>query len=171
MKLFRPLLQTYRVQTYKRSQVLDEVERHFGKQGKGKQIFKPKENEETKCPFCSSTELIRKGTWKNKHRIKQLFKCKSYNKKFSIDDGFKYMTNNLRLITLSLDLYFKGISQNGIVDHLKQFYQVEISQLTVHMWVRKYLSLISDYTRTLTPDVSGMWAIDEMVLKCNGEWN
>ncbi|HQC25920.1 MAG TPA: DDE-type integrase/transposase/recombinase [Methanofastidiosum sp.] len=138
---------------------------------KEKQVFKPHEDEETKCPFCSSAELIRKGTRKNKHGIKQLFKCKSCNKKFSIDDGFKYMANDPRVITLSLDLYFKGISQNGIVDHLKQFYQVEVSQPTVHRWIRKYLSLISDYTRTLTPDVSGMWAIDEMALKCNGEWN
>jgi transposase-like protein len=140
-------------------------------EAKEKQVFKPHEDEETKCPFCSSAELIRKGTRKNKHGIKQLFLCKQCNKKFSIDDGFKYMANDPRVITLSLDLYFKGISQNGIVDHLKQFYQVDVSQPTVHRWVRKYLTLISEYTKTLTPDVSGMWAIDEMMLKCNGEWN
>ncbi|MCC7573302.1 MAG: DDE-type integrase/transposase/recombinase [Candidatus Methanofastidiosum sp.] len=46
-----------------------------------------------------------------------------------------------------------------------------VNQSTVSRWIRKYLTLISDYTKTLTPDVSGMWAIDEMALKCNGEWN
>jgi transposase-like protein len=37
--------------------------------------------------------------------------------------------------------------------------------------VKKYTAIIGNYVKTLTPDVSGMWEIDEMMLKCNGEWN
>lgn len=138
---------------------------------KEKLTFKPKHDDDVKCPYCSSTELKKKGTRKNKQGVKQLYLCKSCKKKFSIDDGFKNMKNNQKIITLSLDLYFKGVSQNSITDHLRQFYDVEVNQSTVSRWIRKYMEIISDYARTLTPDVSGMWAIDEMMLKCNGEWN
>ncbi|RLG32085.1 hypothetical protein DRN98_05805 [Methanosarcinales archaeon] len=58
-----------------------------------------------------------------------------------------------------------------MTEHLKQFYDVKVSQPTIHRWIKKYIKLISNYVRTLTPDVSGMWAVDEMALKCNGEWN
>jgi len=81
------------------------------------------------------------------------------------------MKSDSKIITMSLDLYFKGLSQNAIVDHLKQFYDVEVNQSTISRWIAKYIKLISDYVRTLTPDVSGMWAVDEMSLKCNGEEN
>jgi transposase-like protein len=138
---------------------------------KDKLTFKPKHDDDVRCPYCFSAELKKKGTRKNKQGVKQLYLCKSCNKKFSIDDGFKNMKNDQKVITLSLDLYFKGVSQNSITDHLKQFYDVEVNQSTVSRWIRKYMEIISDYARTLTPDVSGMWAIDEMMLKCNGEWN
>jgi len=136
-------------------------------------IFKTnvKVTNEIKCPYCSSTNYIKKGVRKTKHGIKQRYQCKDCGKKFSVQDGFKYMKNDPKIITLALDLYFKGLSQNAITEHLKQFYDVEVSQPTIHRWIKKYIKLISNYVRTLTPDVSGMWAVDEMALKCNGEWN
>lgn len=134
-------------------------------------IFTPETDTGTKCPNCNSNNIAKKGFRKNKNSMKQMYQCKECNKRFSVDDGFKYTTSDQRVITLSLDLYFKGLSQNDITQHLKQFYNVTVNQSTVSRWIRKYLSLISEYTKTLTPDVSGMWAIDEMMLKCNGEWN
>jgi transposase-like protein len=129
------------------------------------------EKTETKCPYCSSMGIVRDGVRKNKGDPKQVFFCKECKKRFSINEGFKYMKNDQKIITLSLDLYFKGVSQNGITDHIKQFYGAKVSQPTIHRWIKKYTNIINDYVKTLTPDVSGMWAIDEMMLKCNGEWN
>jgi len=126
---------------------------------------------EIKCPYCSSTNFVKDGMRKNKHGDKQIYRCKECGKKFSVEEGFKYMKNDPKIITLALDLYFKGLSQNTITEHLKQFYDVKVSQPTIHRWMAKYIKLISDYVRTLTPDVSGMWAVDEMALKCKGEEN
>jgi len=126
---------------------------------------------EIKCPYCFSTNYIKRGIRKTKNGIKQRYLCKDCKKKFSVQDGFKYMKNDPKIVTLALDLYFKGLSQNAITEHLKQFYDVSVSQPTIHRWIVKYIKLISEYVRTLTPDVSGMWAVDEMALKCKGEWN
>ncbi|RLF97634.1 hypothetical protein DRN58_08425, partial [Thermococci archaeon] len=134
-------------------------------------VFKAQENGVITCPYCFSTDLIKKGFRKNKSGKKRIYLCKTCNKKFSVSEGFKHMKNDPKIITLALDLYFKGLSQNAIVDHLKQFYDVKVNQSTISRWITKYVKIISNYVRTLTPDVSGMWAVDEMALKCNGEWN
>jgi len=134
-------------------------------------VFKAQEMGVITCPYCFSTDLIKKGFRKNKAGKKRLYLCRACNKKFSIDEGFKHMKSDSKIITMSLDLYFKGLSQNCIVDHLKQFYDVEVNQSTISRWIAKYIKLISEYVRTLTPDVSGMWAVDEMALKCKGEEN
>ncbi|MCK4310816.1 MAG: IS1/IS6 family transposase, partial [Methanomicrobia archaeon] len=126
---------------------------------------------EIKCPSCSSTNIVKRGIRKTKNGIKQRYQCKDCKKKFSVQDGFKYMKNDSKIITLALDLYFKGVSQNAITEHLRQFYDVSVSQPSISRWIRKYTRIISEYVRTLTPDVSGMWAVDEMALKCKGEWN
>lgn len=81
------------------------------------------------------------------------------------------MKNDPRIITMSLDLYFKGVSQRNITEHLKQYYDVCVHQSTVSRWISKYVKIVSDYVKTLKPEVSGMWSIDEMALKCKGEWN
>jgi len=134
-------------------------------------VFKIRGEQTVKCPHCSSENIMKKGQRKNKAGEKRLYLCRVCGKKFSMDSGFKNMKNESKIITLSLDLYFKGISQNSITDHLKQFYDVTVNQSTVSRWISKYVKIIGDYVETLTPDVSGMWAIDEMMLKCNGEWN
>jgi len=51
-----------------------------------------------------------------------------------------------------------------IVDHLKQFYGVEVSHVAVYKWIRKYITMMKKYTDQLVPKVSGIWHSDEMVL-------
>jgi transposase-like protein len=59
-------------------------------------------------------------------------------------------------VTVSLDLYFKGISMRAIVDHLKQFYSVEVSHVAIYKWIRKYVNLMKNYADQLVPKVSGI---------------
>ena len=128
-------------------------------------------NNVIKCPYCSSTNFVKRGKRKTKNGTKQRYFCKNCEHKFTVKDGFKHMKTDSKIITMTIDLYFKGVSQRDITDHLKQFFDVSVSQPTIHRWIQKYTKIISDYVRTLTPDVSGMWAVDEMALKCKGEWN
>lgn len=64
----------------------------------------------------------------------------------------------------ALDLYFKGISMRAIVDHLKQFYDVEVSHVAIYKWIRKYVGMMKKYCDQLVPRVSGIWHSDEMTL-------
>ena len=40
------------------------------------------------------------------------------------------------MITITLDLYFKGLSLRKISDHLEQFNGVEVNFSTVYTWLK-----------------------------------
>jgi len=81
------------------------------------------------------------------------------------------MKNSPKTITLTLDLYFKGVSQRKIVDHLKQFEGVEITQPTILSWIKKYLKLLAKYSEKYKADVGNIWHCDEttVFIKKEGE--
>jgi transposase-like protein len=85
------------------------------------------------------------------------------------------MQSNPTAIVAALDLRFKGLSLSKISSHLKEFYNVEVTPVTVHNWVKKYIRLIKQYTMHLQPNVSSKWHADETQLKVNGKqaylWN
>ena len=118
------------------------------------------------CKFCGSVAVIRYG----KEGLKQVYKCKDCNRKFVIDEGFKKMKYDPKIITLSLDLYFKGTSLRKISDHLKQFYGLEVHFSTLYRWIGKYVELIGKYADSTIPQLSGHWNVDEMKVRCNGDW-
>jgi transposase-like protein len=116
------------------------------------------------CKFCGSENVVKRG-YRNTQRGKvQRFFCKNCSKKFVVDEGFEKMKSTPQIITLALDLYFKGISMRAIVDHLKQFYNVEVSHVAVYKWIRKYIAMMKKYVDQLVPRVSGIWHSDEMAL-------
>ncbi len=127
------------------------------------------------CKYCGSQNLIKRGVRKNKSGNVQRYSCRDCGKRFVVNDGFEKMKATPQVVTVSLDLYFKGISYRKIVDHLKQFYGVEVTHVAIIKWVRKYVKLLKSYVESLVPDVSGIWHSDEMTVNVNGElqwiWN
>jgi transposase-like protein len=118
----------------------------------------------TICKFCGSENIVKRG-YRNTQRGKvQRFFCKNCKRFFIVDEGFEKMKATPETVTVALDLYFKGISMRAIVDHLKQFYGVEVSHVAVYKWIRKYIVMMKKYTDQLVPKVSGIWHSDEMVL-------
>jgi transposase-like protein len=119
--------------------------------------------------------MTRKGLRQNKYGIAQTYGCKGCGYRFVHRPGFGKMRSNPTAIVASLDLYFKGLSLAKISSHLKEFYNVEVTSVTVYNWIRKYVRLIKEYTGTLTPSVSGKWHADETQVKINGRqaylWN
>jgi len=98
------------------------------------------------CPECKSDEIIKSGIRKTSFGEAQRYKCKSCGHRFTINKGFSRMKNEPKAITLSMDLYFKGISYRKICDHLKQFYSLEVAPTTPMRWVQKYLKILFEYT-------------------------
>ena len=123
------------------------------------------------CPECKSNEIIKSGIRKTSFGEAQRYKCKSCDYRFTIDKGFSGMKNEPKAITLSMDLYFKGVSYRKICDHLKQFYNLEVSQTTPLRWIQKYLKILSVYADQYKADVGNIWHSDEMTvfIKKEGE--
>jgi len=116
------------------------------------------------CKFCQSIRVIRYGSKSGK----QQFKCKDCGRAFVEDSPFKRLKYDPELITVTLDLYFKGISLRKISDHLSQIYGQAINFSTVYKWIDKYVQAMDSYVKTLVPKLSGQWHVDEMALKVKG---
>jgi transposase-like protein len=123
------------------------------------------------CPICKSERVVKWGIRTTKFGTVQRYACHDCNHKFVVDKGFCQMKNSPKAITLTLDLYFKGVSQRKIVDHLKQFEGVDITQPTILSWIKKYLKLLSKYSEKYKADVGNIWHCDEttVFIKKEGE--
>jgi transposase-like protein len=116
------------------------------------------------CKFCGSENIVKRGYRNTQNGKVQRFFCNDCKRKFIIDVGFERMKATPETVTVALDLYFKGISMRAIVDHIKQFYNVEVSHVAIYKWIRKYIAMMKKYVDQLVPKVSGIWHSDEMVL-------
>jgi transposase-like protein len=116
------------------------------------------------CKFCGSDNIVKRGFRNTQNGKVQRFFCNDCKRKFIVDEGFERMKATPETVTVALDLYFKGISMRAIVDHIKQFYGVEVSHVAIYKWIRKYVAMMKKYCDQLVPKVSGIWHTDEMAL-------
>jgi transposase-like protein/phage FluMu protein Com len=123
------------------------------------------------CPACKSVNVIKWGNRKTQFGTVQRYSCNECHHGFVVDKGFCRMKNSPKTITLTLDLNFKGVSQRKIVDNLKQFEGVEITQPTILSWIKKYLKLLAKYSEKYKADVGNIWHCDEttVFIKKEGE--
>lgn len=134
-----------------------------------KEKLKQEKTEEIKpitCKFCGSSDVIKYG----KKNGKQNYLCKTCHRKFVLNEGFEKMKYNPKIITLTLDLYFKGVSSRKICDHLKQFYGLKVSHVTILNWTDKYIGILDNYVKKIEPDVGELWHADEMMVNIKGKW-
>jgi len=118
------------------------------------------------CTHCGSEKYIKYG----KKNGKQQYMCKDCNRKFVDNLYFERLKGDPKIICLTLDLYFKGVSLRKICDHLKQFYGLRIVHATLLNWIRKYIIIMDEYVRQFKPQLSDIWNIDEMMININGDW-
>ncbi len=123
----------------------------------------------SRCVYCYSDYIIKRGKRKTNTGIKQRYLCKNCNRKF-VAEPVKKIKGNAKVVGLVLDLYFKGISLRKIQDHLKQFYNLEISHVALYKWIKKFMAIMNRYVDQLQPELSGTWQADEQMVKVNGEW-
>ncbi|KQC05724.1 MAG: hypothetical protein APR53_06280, partial [Methanoculleus sp. SDB] len=116
------------------------------------------------CSQCGSLQIVRRGQRKTKFGITQRYGCKDCNFRFTQDQGFKHMKHDPKIITLALDLYFKGVSLRKIADHLKQFHEIEVAQTTPMRWIKKYLKLLAHYVEKNKVNTGKIWHSDEMTV-------
>jgi len=134
-------------------------------------VFRLEEvTEKPRCPYCGSPKAVKNGRRKTKHGFRQRFLCRECGRTFIIDEAFKKIIGDPRIVSLSLDLYFKGLSLRKVEDHLKQFYGVKVTHVTIYNWIKRYVKLINTYVEKLEPNLSAIWHADEMKVKAGGKW-
>lgn len=124
------------------------------------------------CKYCGSIKIVKRGYRKNRNGLVQRFYCKDCQRRFIVkEDGFQKIRCNPKIITVVLDLYFKGISLRKIQDHMKMMYDFKVHYSTLLRWIQKYIAVMKSYVNDLQPEVSDVWHIDEMMIKVKGEWD
>jgi transposase-like protein len=116
------------------------------------------------CKNCESENIVKNGTVKGV----QVYKCKDCGHRFVEGSDFPRMRTQSRIISTSIDLYFEGLSVRKIQTQIKKLFGVDVSQVAVWKWIMKYSTLVSRYVETLSPQVLGIYHLDETAIKCKG---
>jgi transposase-like protein len=135
-------------------------------------ITAPCENKEEadNKPFCCTHCGNENYTKYGKKNGKQVYKCKDCNRKFVDNMFFERRKADPKIICLTLDLYFKGVSLRKISDHLKQFHNIDVYFTTIFRWIDRYIRIMDEYVRQFKPQTSEIWNVDEMMISVNGDW-
>jgi transposase-like protein len=125
---------------------------------------------EPKCAYCDSLNVKKNGNRKTKNGTKQRFYCEDCKKTFIADEDFAKFKANPKIITLVMDLYYKGLSLRDITDTVYQFYNIKLHHETVRRWIMKFTVTMNNYVNQLQPKVSDAWHVDEQMIKVKGKW-
>lgn len=134
-----------------------------------KETIEIKEELSNRCVYCYSENIIKKDKRETSVGLKQRFLCKDCGRKF-VSDPIKKVKGNGKIVSLVLDLYFKGISLRKIKDHLIQFYNLKISHVALYNWISKFMHIMTQYTDQIQPQLSDTWHVDEQMIKVKGDW-
>jgi putative transposase len=99
---------------------------------------------------------------------KQVFKCKDCQHKFREPSMFRKAKFSPELVTLTLDLYFSGLSLRKIARNVNDHFDIEIDFSTIYTWIQKYIPIISNYVNSLKPQLGETWHADELFVKTKG---
>jgi len=115
------------------------------------------------CVKCGSIRVVRFGQYNGK----QIFKCKDCKSKFR-EGLIKKTKYSPETITLTLDLYFSGLSTRKIARTLNDHFDMTLTPMTIYRWIQRFVPQISQYVNTLTPQLSETWHADEVFVKMKG---
>lgn len=133
-------------------------------------IATPSINESIECKKCKSDQIVKDGRRHNKSGLIQKYLCRYCGYRFIINVGFEYAKKNPKLICAAIDLYFKGVSLRKVADHIKQFYGISISNVSVLRWIQRFADEVAPFVDKLTPrHLGGIYHVDEMVVKVRRE--
>ncbi|MHB1909746.1 MAG: IS6 family transposase [Nitrososphaerales archaeon] len=123
-------------------------------------IFSP---DSIQCEKCGSIRV-----WKYGYDAeKQIYKCKDCKMKFrySLLKKAKYSPET---ISLTLDLYFSGMSFAKIARTINDHYDMNLGATSIYRWIQKFVPKISEYVNSLAPQTSETWHADEVFQHMKG---
>jgi transposase-like protein len=126
-------------------------------------------DDEVRCDQCNSLNVIKRGKRKTKSGIRQRYECKECGRRFT-NEPIKHRKANTKLIALSMDLYYKGLSLRKIADTIEQFYGISLHHETIRIWINTFMEKINEHVQKLEPNVGDTWHIDEQKIKAENKW-
>lgn len=128
-------------------------------------------SESIECVKCKTEDsIVKDGKRYNKKGLIQKYLCRNCDYRFVINTGFENSKKDPKLICACIDLYFKGVSLRKVADHVKQFYGVKISNVSVLRWVQRFGEVVAPFVNNLkAPNMSGIFHVDEMVVHVRRE--
>ena len=119
------------------------------------------------CTRCGSIRVIRYGV-AGVVNAKQVYFCKDCRKKFREPSVLNKVKFSPDLITLTLDLYFSGLSLRKISRTVNDHFNIKVGSTTIFNWIKRYVPMVSKYVNTLAPQLSKQWHADELFVKVRG---
>ena len=116
------------------------------------------------CKHCGSEQVVKNG----KIRGKQSYLCKNCGHRIVNVESFPNMKTESRVIATAIDLYYEGLSVRKVQNQINKIFGVQSSQVTVWNWIMKYSRLVSELVETFSPQLLGIWKVDETAIKCKG---
>jgi putative transposase len=117
------------------------------------------------CKLCSSTNLVRFGTYKTVQR----YYCKDCRHKFAGNGALPGMRISTEIIGAALNAYYEGMSCNAVRRHLKQICNYRPSDSTVYEWVSQFSQVAIDAAKGFKAHAGEIWVADETMLKIGGQ--
>ncbi|MGD0318899.1 MAG: DDE-type integrase/transposase/recombinase [Nitrososphaerales archaeon] len=116
------------------------------------------------CPKCGSIRVVKNGI----KRQKQAFVCRECGHKFTEQSLIKRSRYSPEMVSLTLDLYFSGMSLRKIARTMNSHFGLKVGNATVYKWIQKFVPKISEFANSLTPELSDTWQADELFVKMKG---
>lgn len=128
------------------------------------------------CPKCGSNQHVTKRGFRYKRAgPEQRYHCASCKSRFVNETAFKWMRTKSRAIASALDLYFRGLSLRQVQQHLEDSYGIKVTHATIYNWLRKYVTIVSEFLENLQVNTSERWHADETFIRIKGRhtvlWN
>ncbi len=105
-------------------------------------------------------------------RGQKMFRCLDCGYHILDNQSLLRMKVNKHAIVTAISLYYDGLSVRKFSKQLEGIFGEEVSQVTIWKWVQKYSKLVSEYVKTVNPQIGGKRHHDETVIRCDGqnEW-
>lgn len=116
------------------------------------------------CDKCGSIRVIKFGF----DCGKQTFYCKDCKHKFRQQSILKKTKFTPEFVTLTLDLYFSGLSLRKIARTVANHFNIKVNYSTIYTWLQRYVPMISEYVNSLSPQLSKTWHADELFVRLRG---
>lgn len=135
--------------------------------------YNNKENKQVNkicCPKCNGNNIKKRGLRQTENRGKiQRYFCKDCKKSFVEKTPFYRMRNTPQKITLSIDLFYRGVSTRKVQEHLQAFYPHNADHRTILRWIVKYSNIIYKKVKNIKLRVGKELQVDEMEYKTKGK--